>query len=157
MEQKALQKLVEEVSIDFFELPFRHQATFNARLKTTGGRYFLQSHHLDFNPQVLEKFGMETLIGVIKHELCHYHLHLAGKGHQHKDRAFKALLKKVGGLRYVPSMKEAGADEWIQLWKYQCQKCGTNVRRKRRFNTNKYVCSNCKGAFKLLGREEVQL
>ena len=95
MEQKALQKLVEEVSIDFFELPFRHQATFNARLKTTGGRYFLQSHHLDFNPQVLEKFGMETLIGVIKHELCHYHLHLAGKGHQHKDRAFKALLKKV--------------------------------------------------------------
>ena len=35
-----------------FQKPFLHQATFNRRLKTTGGRYHLASHHLDFNPTV---------------------------------------------------------------------------------------------------------
>lgn len=82
MEQKVLQQLVEQISLEFFDRPFKHQATFNPRLRTTGGRYHLRSHDLDFNLQVLETFGMSEFIGVIKHELCHYHLHLANRGYQ---------------------------------------------------------------------------
>lgn len=152
MDQKTLQRLVETVSHEYFDLPFEHQAIFNTRLKTTGGRYFIKSHHIDFNPLVLEKFGLEVFIGVIKHELCHYHLHLAGKGHQHKDREFKELLHKVKGLRYVPSLRKES--DTIRLWKYQCTKCQLVFHRKRRFNTEKYVCSRCKGKLKLIGREE---
>ena len=44
---------------------------------------------------------MEELIGIIKHELCHYHLHLEGKGYQHRDKDFKELLKKVGGTEIL--------------------------------------------------------
>lgn len=97
MTDQALQTLVEKISIVFFQKPFLHQATFNRRLKTTGGRYHLASHHLDFNPTVFLKYGQEELEKVIKHELCHYHLHLAGKGYQHKDKDFKELLAKTGG------------------------------------------------------------
>ena len=68
--------------ITVFQQPFRHRATFNRRLKTTGGRYHLGSHNLDFNPLVLELHGMDELEKVVKHELCHYHLHLEGRGYQ---------------------------------------------------------------------------
>ncbi len=46
----------------------------------------------------------DYLIGIIKHELCHYHLHRLGLGYQHKDRDFKTLLQKVGGSCYAPDI-----------------------------------------------------
>ncbi|MFF6058045.1 hypothetical protein V7G57_14645, partial [Enterococcus faecium] len=49
MTQEELQQLVEEISLKSFQLPFKHQAMFNPRLRTTGGRYHLNDHHLDFN------------------------------------------------------------------------------------------------------------
>lgn len=154
METHELQQLVEEVSLKHFKRPFRHQASFNRRLRTTGGRYHLGSHHLDFNPKVYEKAGMETFIGVIKHELCHYHLHLNGKGYQHKDRDFKNLLEEVDGLRYTPSLKDSSQP--IKVWKYQCGKCGSVAQRRRRFNTAKFVCARCQGRFELLGETETK-
>jgi SprT-like protein len=155
MNQIELQKYVEEVSLKYFKQPFLHQATWNSRLRTTGGRYHTGSHHLDFNKKVWETFGEETFLGIVKHELCHYHLHLAGRGHRHRDSDFKELLKQVGGLRYTPSLK--AEKEVIQLWQYQCKKCGTIANRQRRFNTKRYVCAKCKGRFELIGREEVNL
>lgn len=35
---------------------------------------------------------------IIKHELCHYHLHLRGMGYKHRDADFKTLLAQVGGV-----------------------------------------------------------
>lgn len=150
MNQESLQQLVEDISLTYFNKPFKHKAYFNTRLRTTGGRYHLRSHDLDFNPLMLEKFGEQTLIGIIKHELCHYHLHLEGKGSQHKDPEFKNLLKKVGGLRFVPSTKEP--KKAVLLWEYKCRNCGSVARRQRRFNTEKYVCARCKGKFELINR-----
>ncbi|EMP3376764.1 TPA: SprT family protein, partial [Enterococcus faecium] len=46
MTQEELQQLVEEISLKSFQLPFKHQAMFNPRLRTTGGRYHLNDHHL---------------------------------------------------------------------------------------------------------------
>ena len=67
MNQQELQELVENISLTFFQKPFLHTATFNPRLKTTGGRYLLKTHHLDFNKRVLEMYGMADFIKVIKH------------------------------------------------------------------------------------------
>lgn len=91
----SLQAYVEAVSEEWFHHPFRHRATFNSRLRTTGGRYHLQTHHLDFNPKILDVFGEVVFLGVVKHELCHYHLHIAGRGYQHRDADFRKLLKKL--------------------------------------------------------------
>ncbi|MEG0443803.1 MAG: SprT family protein [Carnobacterium sp.] len=152
MNQKELQKLVEETSIHDFGPPFKHQATFNNRLRTTGGRYHLATHNLDFNLKILETFGMEEFIKVIKHELCHYHLHLAGKGYQHKDADFKKLLKKVDGTRYVQSL--APVKQPKKFWVYQCQTCQNAIYRQRRFNTKRYVCGKCRGKLILSGQTE---
>ncbi|MBC8923816.1 SprT family protein, partial [Escherichia coli] len=47
MNQAELQRHMEEVSLQFFQKEFRHQAVFNARLRTTGGRYLLKSHNIE--------------------------------------------------------------------------------------------------------------
>ena len=125
MNDQALQGLVEKISSEDFGRKFKHRAFFNGRLRTTGGRYLLKDHDIEINPKMLTEHGSNVLIGIIKHELCHYHLHLEGKGYKHKDPEFKALLKK-------------------------CEKCGMLYQRKRRVNTARFVCSKCRGNIKLI-------
>lgn len=143
----SLQAYVEAVSEEWFHHPFRHRATFNSRLRTTGGRYHLQTHHLDFNPKILDVFGEAVFLGIVKHELCHYHLHIAGRGYQHRDADFHKLLKKVGGLRYTPSLEQKSGV--AKRWHYQCSHCGQSYYRKRRVNTSSYCCGRCHGKLKL--------
>lgn len=149
-----LTELVKWVSLKYFNKPFQHQAYFNNRLRTTGGRYHLHSHDLDFNPKIVEVFGRDILIGIIKHELCHYHLHLTGKGYRHGDTDFKELLEQVDGLRYTPSIeREKGL---LIRWAYRCQACGRVYHRKRRFNVRKFVCGQCRGHLVLQGKEKIK-
>jgi|SRR5690625_958985 len=140
MDQNQLQRLVEDISIKYFNQTFEHTATFNSRLKTTGGRYHLRSHNLDFNPKVFQQLGIDGLVGVIKHELCHYHLHLSGKGYRHRDPEFKQLLTSVGGLRYVPKLETTS-----YRWVYSCSDCGSEFKRIRKMDVKKYVCGRCRG------------
>lgn len=148
MTDSELQQLVEQISLQYFGKPFRHQAVFNARLKTTGGRYHLADHHIDINPRMLTDFDEATLIGVIKHELVHYHLHLAGLSGQHRTKAFKQLLQAVGGSRYAPTTPQQRSKTARQLV-YRCEACGQLYYRKRRINTQKFVCGRCHGRLKL--------
>ncbi|WP_273853793.1 SprT family protein [Guptibacillus spartinae] len=144
MTERELQQLVETISEKFFGLAFRHQAVFNTRLKTTGGRYLLRSHNLEFNKKHYDQFGRDELVGIIKHELCHYHLHLQKKGYKHQDQDFKRLLKEVGGSRYcqvVPGQRRIEAFKYY----YECRECKTKYRRKRKMDTSRYVCGKCRG------------
>ena len=70
-----LTKYVQEVSLEDFGRPFLHQAIWNPRLRSTGGRFFPKDGHLDFNPRILERFGWEIFRKIVRHELCHYHLY----------------------------------------------------------------------------------
>lgn len=138
MTDQTLQALVETISVTSFHRPFLHQARFNARLRTTGGRFHLNDSHLDFNPRLFAAVDDETRAGIIKHELCHYHLAQAGRGYMHRDADFKRLLAAVGGLRYAPALAQASA-----RYHYHCSHCGTNYARTRRINLRKYVCGRC--------------
>ena len=68
MNNQELTHLVQQISLEFFKRPFLHRALFNKRLKTTGGRYHLNDHHIDINPLLLN-VDKAILYGVIKHEL----------------------------------------------------------------------------------------
>lgn len=91
MNNDKLQRMVENLSEEKFGRTFQHRAYFNKRLRTTGGRYLLKSHDIEINPKQYEHYGEDAVVKIILHELCHYHLHIAGKGYQHKDRDFKRL------------------------------------------------------------------
>ncbi|TMW70207.1 SprT family protein [Alteribacter natronophilus] len=147
MEEKELQQLVEGISRSSFKKDFRHRALFNPRLRTTGGRYMLGSHNIEMNPAQLELFGKEEFIKIIKHELCHYHLHLEGKGYRHQDRDFKKLLEEVGGSRYckmIPGARRQSGKRHI----YVCAGCRAEYVRKRQINVKRFVCGRCKGRLK---------
>lgn len=148
MEQIELQKLVEHLSLKHFGRPFLHQATFNPRLRTTGGRYLLHSHHIELNQKHYEVFGLRELEGIIKHELCHYHLHLQKKGYKHQDKDFKELLEKVGGARYcqvLPHKKRSSSKKY----EIKCMKCNQLYIRKRKMDINRYACGKCGGKLRM--------
>lgn len=146
MDNEKLQALVEEISLKFFGIPFTHQATFNYRLKTTGGRYLLGTSNIEINPKQYEVFGEKELISIIKHELCHYHLHRQGKGYMHKDVDFKILLKKVGGSRFCRSLGNKKKQK--AKHQYICTQCQYSYLRVRRIDVERYVCGKCGGKIK---------
>ncbi|WP_044023137.1 SprT family protein [Bacillus sp. SG-1] len=148
MENVELQKLVEDISSENFGKPFRHSAFFNKRLRTTGGRYMLRSHNIEINIKYLEEHGMEELIGIIKHELCHYHLHIEGKGYKHRDKDFRELMTQVGAPRHCNPIQSSMKKKHKTLL-YRCTGCSLIYRRRRRINTDRYVCGKCRGKLKL--------
>ena len=145
MTENELQSLVEQISINDFGRPFTHKAMFNKRLRTTGGRYLLVSHNIEINRRYLEEKGMEELVGIIKHELCHYHLHLQGKGYRHGDRDFKQLMAITNSPRFCSALDSVKRNGQTIKWLYKCLSCGLEYRRKRRLDTKKYVCGKCRG------------
>lgn len=146
MTNDQLQALCERWSQEFFGRPFRHRIVFNSRLRTTGGRYHLSDHHIDINPLMYQEFDLNTLRGVVLHELCHYHLHLMGRDYRHRSRDFQNLLRAVGGSRYAPPTSKARQGKYL----YRCSGCGMTIRRQRRFNVWRYVCRRCGHHFRLI-------
>ena len=140
---------VKQVSIGDFGKPFKHKAQWNTRLRSTGGRFFPKDGHLDFNPKVYQELGIEVFCKIVRHELCHYHLYFEGKGYQHKDLAFKQLLKEVDGLRFVPPLSSSNQKPSLV---YACQSCQQIYQRKRRIDTKRYRCGLCRGKLLLLNR-----
>ncbi|XEC93587.1 SprT family protein [Paenibacillus tarimensis] len=151
MNDDMLQAWVERVSMESFGLPFKHRAIFNARLRSTGGRYFTKTHHIEINPHQLSHFGPEETEKIIKHELCHYHLHLMKRGYRHRDAEFKQLLAKVGGTRFCHSIPGTKTERRSQPLRYKlvCRRCGTEYLRKRKLDPRKYACGKCSGKLQL--------
>jgi SprT-like protein len=151
MTNEELQVLVEEVSLQYFQKPFRHQAIFNSRLKTTGGRYLLKTHNIEINKRYLEQLGKDELIGIIKHELCHYHLHLEKKGYKHQDKDFKNLMMLVGAPRFCKQLPDRPkTNRSAKIYIYSCSGCSLVFKRKRKVDIKKFVCGRCKGKLKPL-------
>ena len=140
---------IKQVSLEDFGRPFIHHAQWNSRLRSTGGRFFPKDGHLDFNPKVYQELGLEVFRKIVRHELCHYHLYFEGKGYQHKDLAFKQLLKEVDGLRFVPPLSSANQKQNLV---YTCQTCQQIYQRKRKIDTKRYRCGLCRGKLLLLNR-----
>lgn len=151
MNNEELQQLVSQISEDSFYKPFMHQAYFNPRLRSTGGRYLLQSHNIEVNPKSFELYGVEEVASIVRHELCHYHLHLEGKGYRHRDKDFRDLLKKVNAPRFCSNLREpTTTNKQRPLYTYTCVKCQQLYVRKIRLNVKKYCCSKCLGPLKLV-------
>jgi len=153
MTDEQLQQWVEKVSLDAFGWPFKHKATFNARLRTTGGRYLLRTHNIEINRKQYDTYGAEETEKIIKHELCHYHLHLQRRGYKHADADFKRLLAKVGGSRYCQAVP--GALRRLPIrYVLRCVDCGMQYPRKRKVDARRYRCGKCRGRLQQLQLDE---
>ncbi|MCA0972781.1 SprT family protein [Halobacillus litoralis] len=149
MEQSALRNWTNELSETYFSKPFVDDVMFNPRLRTTGGRYIPSKRVIELNPKYLKELGEEEFAGIIKHELCHYHLHIEGKGFGHGDPEFKELLRVTGSPRHCSPLPSERVKTYHQ---YQCQSCGKTYERKRKVDTSKYCCGKCKGKLKKISK-----
>lgn len=150
MNDEQLQQWVEQISLRDFGLPFAHRARFNPRLRTTGGRYFTKSHDIEISSKQLEVFGPDEVEKIIKHELCHYHLHLQKKGYRHRDADFQELLARVGGSRYCSALPgSSGARKEPYRYRLECTSCGMEYLRKRKMNPRRYACGRCHGRLRI--------
>ncbi len=145
MDESELHQLVNQLSLTYFDKPFTDSVVFNHRLRTTGGRYLPSQRKIELNKKYLSAYGMDEFEGIIKHELCHYHLHIEGKGYKHGDEAFKQLLRNTGSPRHcqaLPSVRNQHMHE------YRCISCSQLYKRRRRINTSKFRCGRCSGKLK---------
>jgi SprT-like protein len=148
MNDAELTAWVQDISLKFFHRPFLHKAVFNGRLRSTGGRYFTKTHHIEISRLQYETYGAEETEKIIKHELCHYHLHILKKGYRHRDADFRNLLKQVGGTRFC---RPVGSEKKREPYRYKlvCVDCGMEYLRKRKVNIRKYACGKCRGKLKM--------
>lgn len=146
MNQTDLEKLVHHISLTYFHKPFIDEVRFNTRLRTTGGRYIPAKRLIELNPKYLLEMGQEEFHGIIKHELCHYHLHIEGKGYKHRDADFKKLLKETGSPRFC---KQLPSDIVTYKYLYECVACKMAYKRKRQVDVRKFRCGKCKGKIEL--------
>lgn len=110
----------------------------------------MKSHNIEINPHQLAAYGHEETEKIIKHELCHYHLHLAQKGYRHRDADFKTLLEQVGGSRFCQHLPGAKARKPLPYrYKLVCRRCATEYLRKRKVDPRRYRCGKCTGPLKL--------
>ena len=158
MNNNQLQKLVEELSLSYFKRPFTHKATFNNRLRTRGGDVTFkvsgfrkvvdkESLQMHINPKLMNlPEGNQELVGVIKHELAHYHLLLTKGTHQENDKDFRYLLKQLDAPKYSPIKPN-----YKTAYLYQCAGPQHHqITRNRRLDTKKYVCRFDKTHFELI-------
>jgi SprT-like protein len=145
MTDAQLHEWVKQISLSSFNLPFQHQASFNHRLRSTGGRYFTHTHNIEISWRQFEKHGKEEIEKIIKHELCHYHLHLLNKGYKHRDADFRTLLKQVGGSRFCKPVSDPKKRVQPFRFKLECSACRQEYFRKRKVNIKKYACGRCGG------------
>lgn len=147
MSEKALYEVVNQLSLEFFNKPFKHNVRFNHRLRTTGGRYIPFENRIEVNPKYVMEASDKEFYGIIKHELCHYHLHIEGRGYKHGDKEFKELLKKTGSPRHCQPLP-SNEKQYKNI--YECKRCDYLYKRVRKINVNKYRCGKCKGEIKLI-------
>ncbi|WP_404451216.1 SprT family protein [Virgibacillus necropolis] len=142
LNEKELYALVHDISMMYFNKPFKDDVRFNSRLRTTGGRYIPSKRVIELNPKYALEMEDDEFVGIIKHELCHYHLHIEGKGYKHGDLDFKTLLKETGSPRHCNPLPSYNREKNHH---YRCKSCGHVYKRQRRVNVNKYRCGKCGG------------
>lgn len=148
---ETLLAFVRWVSLVDFAKPFEHEARFNGRLRSTGGRFFPKDLHLDFNEKMYDAFSEDVFRQIVQHELVHYHLYRAGKGYRHRDADFKVLLAQVGGLRFALALPDTS------FLVYQCMSCKQMYQRRRKIDLKNIGAVNVANRYNLLRERRLNL
>jgi len=145
IQDTELHSLVASISLIHFKKPYEAEVVFNSRLRTTGGRYIPGKRLIELNPKYYLESSEEEFIGIIKHELCHYHLHNENKPFGHGDQEFKDLLLATGSPRFCKPIPSQMKEPYL----YKCERCSMVYTRKRKVDIKRYSCGKCRGKLEL--------
>lgn len=87
------------------------------------GKRVRQPLKIAISKSLLEYYSLENIEGVIKHELCHYHLYKKGGNYCDGDKEFEDELKRIGS-HSTCTLSRAG-----MIYTVKCSCCGKVVRK----------------------------
>ena len=87
------------------------------------GQRVRQPLKIAISKSLLEYYSLENIEGVIKHELCHYHLYKKGGNFSDGDKEFEDELKRIGS-HSTCTLSRAG-----MMYTVKCSCCGKTVRK----------------------------
>ncbi|OGX68456.1 MAG: hypothetical protein A2189_04365 [Paenibacillus sp. RIFOXYA1_FULL_44_5] len=111
----------------------------------------MTNHNIEISWKQYETHGADEVEKIIKHELCHYHLHLQKKGYKHRDADFKQLLLQVGGTKHCKPI-QANKRRPVRDYRYKliCTSCRQEYWRKNKVNLHRYACGKCRGTLQIV-------
>jgi|SRR6056297_642388 len=131
--------------------------TYNHRLRTTAGRVGwnpgFQAWKVDLNPKYHQEFGLERMMGTLRHELAHIASWTLYRDLGH-TKNFKRICELFGGTMN-PRMagtkyKSASTDQYLKAppkLRYTCPNCGETLYLNKKVSGKRYgrgICSKCK-------------
>jgi SprT-like protein len=137
--REARNFLIEEYNL---YLPF--DVEINGRLTRTFGRFVHREREalkVELSRHFVENNKREAVLDVLKHELIHFAMFVKGKQHEDGSRDFERELERLG----VVSQKNVHKYDFKVKPKnyniYGCSKCKKTIKRIKKLDTNKWMCS----------------
>ncbi len=145
MNEEKLKRLADKLSRHFWDRPCRIPVIWNGRLKRSMGRFLFQAEGEQRKPLRIELskhaaafINREIFVAVLLHELCHYHLFIAGKPFADHHPLFEKELRRVGAI----------STNQVQIpqkgYELFCQKCQRTLGLRKRINTQRYRSACCR-------------
>ena len=143
---------LEEVADDFlkenFNLTLDIPIRISNRMTRTFGSFVrtrnrltgeTQSKEIVISSNLYKYHGYDKMIDTLKHECIHYALYTLGRPYKDGQAYFENTLKEHG-VSSTGTTKYKG-----KAHLYECTGCKNTFKQTRKFNTDKYRCSHCKG------------
>lgn len=145
VDQEKLEVLANKLSLHFWNKPCDIPVRWNGRLTKAMGRFIFSTQRktrspirIELSKHAVRFINHEIFIAVLLHELCHYHLFLAGKPFEDGHPAFEQELRRVGAI----------STNTVQLpqrgYHLYCDKCKAYLGTRKRMNTMRYLSGCCK-------------
>lgn len=143
-----LEEVAEDFLIENFDLTLDIPIRISNRMTRTFGSFVrtrnrltgeTQSKEIVISSNLYKYHGYDNMIDTLKHECIHYALYTLGRPFKDGQAYFENTLKEHG-VSSTGTKKFKG-----KAHQYECTGCKNTFRQTRRFNTDKYRCSHCKG------------
>lgn len=147
MDTQDLYQLANSLSLQFWQKPLTIKVVWNTRLRSSAGRYIYSKagpQRIEVSYQEYIDYGLAEVVNILKHELCHFHLHQQNKAFQDGSVVFKQECQRVGAqLTAKPR-----AVKYVQIF---CSSCGQLLGYRQRIRKN--LISSCCGSSLMRGKE----
>lgn len=136
-----LQDIANELAIECFLTSLNIPVVYNTKLKNAMGRFGADNKGMRIELQPMTEYTLETFIGVLKHELCHWYCYINNKPYNDGDEYFENHIKRIN----APSTNEIEA--YTRLQAFACSNMNCNNPKKLYTRTAKsYHRLKVKGA-----------
>lgn len=143
-----LEEVAEDFLIENFDLTLDIPIRISNRMTSTFGSFVrtrnratgeIQSKEIVISSNLYNYHGYDKMIDTLKHECIHYALYTLDRPFKDGQAYFENTLKEHG----VSSTRTTAYKGKAHL--YKCTSCDNSFKQRRRFNTDRYQCSHCKG------------